>query len=280
LSLGFALFAVAQAAAAPAPGPAPRVERLCLLAGPSRSLAAVRVVPEGEGYAVRPVPGQVWPFAAQSVALTGNARHGFEGHDEPGNLSVSYELHFADEGGVTLEVSRGVSRFEGLPMLGGSCAEAGSAAAGLYLRQASDAAAAPRPAAGAFISGEVVAGRDCQVVSSAGWVSRFNVEYADDDRVVIRPADRRLWRASEIRTVRAGMPPHPDPKWMRTAFYFPRSAGAEMPDAINSIWVHATPDGSHSSARASFFGYDPDGPISSEDVTGICADFTNAGVAR
>lgn len=280
MSLALALLAAAQAAAAPAPAPAPRVERLCLLAGPSRSLAAVRVVPEGEGYAVKPVPGQVWPFAAQSVALTGNVRYGFEGRDETGNLFASYELHFADEGGVSLEISRGVSRFEGLPMLGGSCAEAESAAAGLYLRQASDTAAAPRPAAGAFTSGEVQAGRDCQVVSSAGWVSRFNVEYADDDRVVIRPADRRLWRVSEIRTIRGGMPPHPDPRWMRFAFFLHRGEGAEMPDAINSIWVHATPDEAQSSARVSFFGYDPEGPIGSEDVNGICARFTGEGAAQ
>jgi hypothetical protein len=289
MSLGLALIAAAQATAAPAPAPAsapaPRVERLCLLAGPSRSLAAVRVVPEGEGYAVKPVPGQVWPFAAQSVALAGNAghnfaRHNFEGRDEAGNLFASYELHFARTGGVTLEVSRGVSRFEGLPVLGGSCAETGSAAARLYLRQANDTAAAPKPAAGAFSSGRIRAGRDCQVVSSAGWVSRFNVEYRDDNSVVIRPADRHLWRASQVRAVRAGMPPPPDPKWIRVVFYFPASSAAEMPEAINSFWVHATPDGSQSSARASFFGYDPEGPVSTEDVTGVCADFTSEGAER
>jgi hypothetical protein len=62
---------------------------------------------------------------------------------------------------------------------------------------------------------------------------------------------------------------------MRFAFYFRPATGVEMPRGINSIWVYATPDASQSSARASFFGHDPEGPVSYEDVTGICADFAD-----
>jgi hypothetical protein len=225
------------------------------------------------------VPGQSWPFASQSLRLTEGRNNSFVGRDEASDLFATYHLGFADRGGVTLEVARGVSGFEALPVLGGGCAEPGTAAANLFLRQLDERAASPRPEVNAFRSGGIAAGRDCQVVSSAGWVSRFNVEYAEDQSVVIRSSDRRLWPAPQVRAERRFLP-HPDPKWLRMAFYFRTLNDAEMPGGINSLWVHATPDGSNSSARASFFGFDPEGPVSAEDVTGICADFTGQGAAR
>jgi hypothetical protein len=273
------LLALAQAAAAPGPAlPAP-VERLCLLAGPSRSLVAVRVVPRGQGYAVEPVPGEVWPFAGQSLPLAATGRSlNFDGRDEAGQFFASYQLHFASGGGVNLEIVRGSDRLEGLPILGGSCAERGSAAAALYLRQLRDPAAAPRPATEAFRTAPVQASRDCQLVSSAGWVTRFNVEYGEQgENVTIRPADRNLWRAASVRAVRAGMPPLPEPRWVRFAFWFPRTSAEEMPGAINSFWVHVSPDNSQSSVRASFFGYDPAGPVREEDVSGVCTEFKEQG---
>jgi hypothetical protein len=269
------MIALALALAAQAPPTAP-VERLCLLAGPSRSLVAVRVVPLPEGYSIEPVAGEVWPFAARSLPLRADAAgRNFRGRDEGGNLVASYQLAMAATGGVTLEVARGDEASGILPVLGGSCAEAASPAADSYLREARDAQPAPRPDAAAFRGAPIAAARDCQVISASGWVSRFNVEYATDGGagITVRPGDRRLWRASEIRAERGGLPLPPNPGWLRFAFYFRPETGAEMPRGINSIWVYATPDSSQSSARASFFGHDPEGSVSNEDVTGICADF-------
>lgn len=265
---------LAFALAVQAPPPAP-VERLCLLAGPSGALVAVRVVPQREGYSIEPVAGQVWPFAVPSLPLGADAAgRNFKGRDEHGNLVASYQLAFAGTGGVTLVIGRGDETSGTLPVLGGSCAEAGSPAADSYLREARSTQPASRPGAEALRTGPIEASRDCQVISSSGWVSRFNVEYASEGYgVVIRPGDRHLWRAPEVRSERGGVPPPPNPRWLRFAFYFRPGTGVEMPRGINSIWVYATPDESQSSARASFFGHDPDGPVSNEDVTGICAQF-------
>jgi hypothetical protein len=258
---------------APAATPVPPVERLCLLAGPSQSLVAVRVVPDGESYAVRRVDGQPWPFSVDALQLRAvPERREFAARDEAANLHAAYQLFMADGGGTNLWIARGAGRFEGLPLLGGSCAEAGSAAAAQYLRQARDPAFAPQRAAADFRTKPLAASAHCQVVSAAGWVSRFSFEFAaNSDDVTIRAADRHLWRSPSVASSRRGLPAPSNPQWIRFAFHLPSSA--EIPRSINSFWVHAAPDGSQSSMRASFFGYDPDGPVSGEDLTGVCAAF-------
>jgi|GEM_PF-3474888 len=261
--------------------PAPQLpERsVCLLAGPSATLIAVELARREPGYVVSALPGQVWPFASASIRLAqlpGAAF--FEGKDEAAGLVVALSTGFAAEGGVNLQVYRGASRLEGLPLLGGSCATSGSEAAGAYPQLAAAASAGGRVTAETFRTGRLSASRQCQVVSASGWVARFSVDYHDDGQAItIRPADRNLWRDDTVRSTRLGLPSPSVASWIRFAFGLIDDSTPDMRGSINSIWVYSTPDGGQSSARASFFGHDPEGPVAKEDVSGLCTEFAAEG---
>lgn len=269
------LFAAAALQSAPAALPERSV---CLLAGPSATLVAVELQLRDGAYAVAPLDGAVWPFAAAAVPLAPEpGRTGLQGRDEAGGLSVSLATEFADRGGVELHVARGNSPRESLPLLAGSCAPSGSAAAREYRQLAEAAEAAGRVTAETLRTGRLSASRHCHVVSSAGWVSRFAVEYHEDGRgMTIRPSDRHLWRAESVESTRLGLPLPSQPGWIRFAFGLTEDSSPDLRGSINSIWVYAMPGEDQSSAAASFFGHDPEGPVEKEDVVGICTDFAPA----
>lgn len=252
---------------------------VCLLAGPSASLVAVALSRRDDGFAVEPVPGRVWPFSTDAVRLAPQPRGNYlEGRDEGGGFVVSLFAAFAAEGGIEMHVTRGASALESLPLLAGSCAAEGSGPAGVYAGLAAAAEAGGRPTAETLRTGRLAASRDCQVVSAAGWVARFSVDYHEDGRgMTIRPADRNLWRAATVESSRLGLPSPSAASWIRFAFGLVDDSSPEMRGSINSIWVYATPDGTQSSARASFFGHDPVGPVETADVAGVCTNFVDEG---
>jgi len=252
---------------------------VCLLAGPSASLVAVELTAGDGGYTVSAVPGQVWPFSIAAVRLAQRPRAAFfEGRDEAAALVVTLSTAFAAEGGVDIHVGRGASVLESLPVLAGSCAARGSAAADGYVRLAAAANAAGPPTPELLRTGRLAASRHCQAVSAAGWVARFSVDYDEDGRgMTIRPADRNLWRAETVQSTRLGLPSPSAAGWIRFAFGLVEDSTEDMRGSINSIWVYATPDGAQSSARVSFFGHDPEGPVSKEDVSGLCTAFADEG---
>jgi hypothetical protein len=272
--------ALALAAMQPLPPASIAQNNTCLLAGPSRSLLAARLEKTSEGFVMRQLPGQAWPFASGRVTLSANqANHSAQGSDTGSGLSARLSLLSAESGGLSMTISRGGLVPGGLPILVGSCAASGGAAGSQYLDLVHNTAFAPPRTATEFRELGLVASANCQVVSAVGWVSRFSVVFPQNSAtIVIRPEDQHLWHEPTIESPVSGSP-FPEPRgWLHRGFELGSMGRPDRGSPYNTIWVFITPDGQQGSATVSFIGH-RSGDSVDENVTGICADFAREGTS-
>jgi hypothetical protein len=251
---------------------------ICLMAGPSRSLLVVSLGRASQAFVLQRVTGQVWPFAADRITLSPRqGGYGAQGTDTGSGLSVLLTPSFENDE-LSVTISRGGWSPEGLPVLAGACAASGSRASSNFLVLVRNTAFAPPQTATAFRTGRLVASANCQVVSTAGWVSRFSIAFQRDSAAItIRPADQHLWRAATIDSQFRGAP-FPEPRgWLYRGYDLGPGGRPDRGSPYNTIWVSTTPDGQQSSAHASFIGHRSGDSAPSEQVGGICTDFAGEG---
>lgn len=255
----------------------------CLLAGPSYSLvsASLERAADADNWILRRIPGEGWPFSTDRVKLQKVAAGGPEqeiaGQDEATKLWIRIAEGYGADRLSNVVVHRGATADEALPVLAGQCVAGGSLAAQAY-RAEGRRGRGPQIVPTIFATRKLKAAKECQVVSSGGWISRFSIDYHEDGRgITIRPADRKIWpdAAMEGRRIGIPLPPRPHPL-LKMVF----GIGADKPSGhtgIDTLWVYAT--GSESSARASFFGHVPRETGTKEEMPGICTNFDNEGIA-
>ncbi|QNO26655.1 hypothetical protein EEB18_018270 [Sphingopyxis sp. OPL5] len=260
---------LASVALAAAAGPSP-----CLLVGPSQSVVVVAIAQNSDGeVVVAPYAGREWPFGDQFnlTATSGRYRQA-----QPRSDGLVVEFTPIDQT-YNVEIYRGGGgRHKGLPVFSGSCPSQSNPGLSKY----ATAVAARRgatPSHDAIIDGRLSDSKDCQVASSAGWVSRFSFLAGDwNGPFPIDPRDDYLWPKKLSVEKHPGLPlPPPTSVFGMLSF-----DGVGSPRSFNgAMWFSSSNDGQSISARVEFYDYTGKGSPSKEWLSGICSDFVSSGAA-